>query len=356
MDRDRSSILILNNDTLLLICDALRIKPSPLLEGQWRYHDPNPLAGLAALSATCKRLRALACPSLFRRVKLGRGHWTWDDIRRALTLPPPTRHIQYFTLDIFVHHKDDTKPEVDLDLATALARFLQSLPKLLVVSFSIPEQCVQLFQEAFEAATVELPTVRTLATDCRTQWFVGHCPALDVLSISAAGEWKVGGYFEALSRTTRLKHLEVKARWTVDDLKAIRDDAPGLRVLAMVQGTPNYGDPFGKMIPVISTFDDLEVLAVAPLGALRISGFRGGPRCGNAYHGPDGKALRASVAEERMQLSEKLATTVFGACAKLREFWISEFMKCTVTRTDDGSVSQVQMSKERRLIPTDALA
>ncbi|EME42201.1 hypothetical protein DOTSEDRAFT_73125 [Dothistroma septosporum NZE10] len=353
----RSSILVLNDDILVLICDALRPKPSPLLEGQWRYHDPNPLAGLAALSATCKRLRDLVSPSLFRRVKLGRGHWTWDDVRRALTLPPPSRHIQHFTLDIFAHHKDHQgpeKPQPDLELAAALARFLNGLPRLQIIRFTIPDECHELFKEAFQASAIQLSTVKTLRTTWTTQWLVRHCSAVDVLAIDAATARDSGGFPEVLSQTTNLKHLELDTHWNFQDLGSIRKIAPELEVLAISRNVRPYHDAFERMIPTISTFSKLRVLALGSVDQLGVPGLSRRPRCGNAYHGPGGKALRERLANERIVASQTIATNVFGACIELRELWISDYAKYTVTRNGDGSVAHIHMSGERRPKPTEA--
>lgn len=100
-------------------------------------------------------------------------------------------------------------------------------------------------------------------------------------------------------------------------------------------------------------FFNLDVLIIAAAGMLKMGYYDHWRQRRYAPKGPEGDALKLRLDEEKRQANEKVAFKVFRACANLHELCISDFVKCTATRNGDGSVSQVHLSKGRRLKPTD---
>lgn len=348
------SILILNNDILLLLCTTLaseqeNIVSRPLIS------DSSPLK---QLSSTCRRLRALASPLIFRNVKLGAYGWTWSDTHLAITRMRNSQAVQRHTRRLSVYQSTGsarTERQNDyLDKAVLpdFVDLLQSMAKLQrldLSGFTVPEEQLELMKAGMSDLICE--SVAALAIPCALHWMAGKFPNLQRLDVQAYNGMSQSP-IQAIRQVPGIRHLECKAHWTPELLNEVYQAAPGLKTLAMQSSRPQYSKPVFDFVPTFAKFDNLRCLVLAPVSYLNI-GFSA-PRCGNAYRGPNGHKVRERVKQDRERLSGLVAEAIFGKCKELEELWIAAGLadcKATCVRGEDGMAKEIQWSTGQWLEP-----
>lgn len=348
------SILTLNNDILLLLCTTLAIEQEDIVSRPL-ISDPSPLK---QLSSTCKRLRTLARPLIFRNVKLGGYGWTWSDTHLAITRMRNSQAVQRHTRRLSVYLSPGsatTERQNDFPDKAMFSDFvdlLQSIAKLQRLDLSgviVPEQQLDLMKAGMSGLTCE--SVAALSMPCALHWMVGKFPNLQKLDVQAYNGMSQSPV-EAIRQVPGIQHLECKAHWTPELLNEVYQRAPGLKTLAMQSSRPRYSKPVFDFVPELAKFDNLRCLVLAPVSYLNI-GFSA-PRCGNAYRGPNGHKVRERVKQDRERLSGLVAEAIFGKCKELEELWIAAGTadcKATCVRGEDGAVKEIQWSMGQWLEP-----
>ena len=249
-------------------------------------------------------------------------------------------------------------PRPSTQIPRMLASSLLALPKVAKLVLDMPVYHTTFFQKAFKDRAVVLPDVETLVQGPYMEWIVAMCPNVEIIAPSGS-EWphtNVDGNFkhrlsfdliEAAGRADKLRHFELYEYWDLTHLWAIRKAMPAIKSLGMPGG--RYNDGITKLLPILAHVHNHGHLVLPSAISLRY-GFNP-PGSGNVYMGPIGHASLEQVAEEMREATVRVVNMVFCKLTRLTELWIGDDSKATVSRTPDGSISDITWSYEIRQRP-----
>jgi hypothetical protein len=318
---------------------------------------------LLSFSSTNRQLRQLLAPIIFQRIALD-GNWRRTDrILRSLLMSPQIRdHVRTFgALDLY----DSTRvvrPRQSLlstalthilakSLAPRLIRLLQSLPNLETLDLQISEWHVPLFSKSFNGAPVTLPTVRTLKIGMHLHCIIPCCPNVEIIAPCTAPDTEAfpqGPAFDtivAAHSAPKLRHLELRARTNELLLDAIYTLIPHIQSLGLHGMDSEW--QFNLVLPHLARFVALRTLAVDRVYARQFE-IRSGA-CGEwrdvAY---DRRLLFGRWHDRMVQANMTVANAAFNTLKSLKELWVGDYDKVTVTRSRTGHVDSLEWTRKWR--------
>lgn len=228
-------------------------------------------------------------------------------------------------------------------LLSTTIRALQNMARLKHLTISIPLGCSTFPRLDFDPKTVSLPSIHTLRLGLSTEWIIQICPNVASIARYREPEGGVGTTFikieafrsliRSASEATNLQHFKITA-WSLDILEAAVESLP--RLTSLTIGSCYTRLAIRLMMPIISRLIHLTYLQLPEASALGV-GFHP-PRCGNVYHGPNGKAVREQVKKDRLEAERKVAHLAFTACERLEVVAIGKVTVATAERASDGSL------------------
>ncbi|KAG8162886.1 hypothetical protein KVR01_007364 [Diaporthe batatas] len=261
-------------------------------------------------------------------------------------------------VDLYV---DDDKYTIPSPALTELfADDLAQMTNLETLDWGISSEATREFEPAFVAKGLMLPSVKHLLPGAGSDYLVSRCPNLEVI--------EAGGYYRhrswhypspsrkvhlvaLITASTGLEHLKqwhlsmLWDDWTTDMVMAILDATPNITGLHMegrlkrvasdydyVSGGTHGIDPYfananaqtqtlKRYVQLISQFPNLERLSLPASHELDL-GFDGGPWCGNAYDGPDGREVDRWVRQDGAETAELAANITLAALPYLKSLTV----------------------------------
>ncbi|EON63963.1 hypothetical protein W97_03192 [Coniosporium apollinis CBS 100218] len=344
------SLSDLNDDVLYMICSF--IDEGPCNFRGVRRHKPH----LDSFSRTNHRLRHLSMPMLFRNIAIKGG---WDDAIRAVGLmevcPAIARNARSLKFHMWVNEEKSYPPPQSV--VPRLAIVFKPMERLEQLVISIPESHTDTFAMEFAKADLSFPCVKTLVVGPFCEWTVNLCS--NVTAISTTGlQWlqasrgrsgRISSEQEhfhrlimAAAKAPKLQHFEMMAwrrREELEDfiLVAILDVMPNISSIGLDGGS--YSDKISGLLPILSRFQNLTYLALAPAHCLGV-GFHP-PTCGNVYKRRNGEEVRRQVNQRGKEAENRVASMIFPVCSKLHELWIGDHARAEVVRAKGGEVVNI---------------
>lgn len=245
---------------------------------------------------------------------------------------------------------DDADPDPPRALPSRLAKVFPSMRRLEKAALILPIDHTDLFRDAFEQASVVLPSIRTLVLGPNVDWIVSMCPNVSAISTSD-WDWLYAWMSEdgkrnpsrdlitAAGSAQKLQLFEMKAG-DLKKLEAIHDALPNLQKLAL---TLRLEPSLKACLPILSKFSNLEVLTLAAAHELNVGFYP--PDCGNAYLGPNGQARLQRDRTECRKAEERVALMAFKSCTRLNVLWIGDRTRATVVRDTSGAVRETTVER-----------
>ena len=347
-------LLDLVDDVLHLLCEAVddgsANGPAVASAGQ-----PRTLRSIASLTSTCKRLRLLGAPFLYRVATIGRDQSHEQAIASMASLNEAHHAHQHIRI-LRVAFKN---VNIALDVVTGLGEVLPKLSQLRDLDIYAPGKEARPavacgLQAALRGKT--LPSVQTLILTPEMEAiipFFSNVLTVDIPggmcgpNLGAAGEAREASchrLISVLKCAPKLRHLVYDPKWTADQLEKLHADLPGLQSLGTVDMKYlkyTRGDPVAiySLFPSLSLFKDLKVLMLAHVHSLNVNYHP--PGCGNAYRGPNGQALRSRLRLKREGYEEAIARAAFSTCKVLEEVWFGHRRQACCVRNESGGVEEV---------------
>lgn len=104
------------------------------------------------------------------------------------------------------------------------------------------------------------------------------------------------------------------------------------------------------LLSILAKFTDMEELILNDASGLDVGFYS--PGCGNAYMGPGGEGYRKQVENEGRQAAEKVARSVFQACAPLKRLWVGDWSRAEVFRDKQHYITDIKWYYEERPAPS----
>lgn len=282
-----SSLLVLNDDVLVMICQNFATPPS--------QDFPSTSLSLKAFSATCKRIRSLADPILFHHAKFTKG---FEELPNALNVMNRRRNkscIRRLTIKVPVFNFD-----LDLDwsaqVACRLAHFIRSLERLETLSMDVLWQMYPEVSTPFFEEVGFLPQVTTLQVAGDTGLLIKRCPSIVALVGSLIPNYQI----TYLHPSPRVFRIDVKSKWDLQSLAFLRHALPNLQELGVVGIGPGC-----ELLQELRHFRHLRILAI------------------------DTKDWENDRHELPREVVELQAPLVFQACRRLEVLWVGELFVVT---------------------------
>lgn len=328
-----SPLLRCSYDVLLAICKEVS-NPSPFPRGQEK--------SVQAFAGTCRHVRHLMAPELYKTIHIG-PKWDWDRALSALESIEQCVLVRQYTRKFVIDlHTESQEPcpvppeELPIKLATIAA----SLTKLETLTLIMPVLHTEPFRVAFETAQVSLPCVFNVNLNLRMDWIIPMCPAVNSISSqgwrsytrsrdSEQAEQYTHNMVKAAGKAKNLQHFGMAGSTNRKLLESLFTELPNISSLSLTGGTgfPWEAAGIAGLAPIYSQFTNLQTLALPGVYYLGVGFYP--PRCGNAYHGPNGAKVREQVQAKRREAEKKVARIMFGACAKLEVLRVGDRFKAT---------------------------
>ncbi|KAH8897819.1 hypothetical protein GQ53DRAFT_818082 [Thozetella sp. PMI_491] len=274
----------------------------------------------------------------------GRDSLGWtnaiDRINEMSVCDAALEDIRHLHVDIYPHDQENSTPPPELP--GLFADVLSRMSNLTRLDWGISGWATSDFESAFVERNLTLLSVTHLQPGCWSDYLVSRCPKLEIL--------EAGDYFDHWSWNTwprakeedpwvqllrastgvPIKDLRMAAGhngWSLELLEELWKASPNITNLTMkgsldIYGISRqwarsqYGDKEGRVLreilAILSRFTKLKELHL-PYSAELDLGFDGGPWCGNAYDGPDGRAYGRQIVQEGAETTEVAAGIIMEA-------------------------------------------
>ncbi|KAL1849913.1 hypothetical protein Daus18300_013108 [Diaporthe australafricana] len=279
-----------------------------------------------------------------------------DRLREIVDCEAALEDVRHFHVDVYTSSseyfmfKEPTLPPSALP--KLFANVLARMSRLERLDWGIDSKATRVFEPAFMAKGLMLPSVKYLRPGAGSDYLVSRCPNVEVLEAgdySHHWSWSTGNSshrLELIKASTGLKNLRdwrLAAGWegwTLQMLEGILNATPNITSLRMdgnLHG-PNLDvmdrragrDPYSRdsqedtmkrYLQVLALFPNLESLQLPESMDLDL-GFDGGPWCGNAYDGPEGREYGRQVTREGSETTEVAANMTLSALPRLNSLRI----------------------------------
>lgn len=329
----------LNDDVVYLIClAAARAGRSVTHETQ---DDVKPSPILLSLCSTCKRVREIGAPLIFRKATL-------TDCKTNLVRLPSIdpwltcmersksfqRHMKFLNVELFSILEQD---------ASRLATILKHTTNLRSLKLVTP-QARETTQERFIPVlkTCNLPKLEALVLSAGLEALV---PRFDnITSLEVRGEDRYASVsteaveqYATEDNLPRLQHLNLfgPIQWSPAFLVALSTNLPQLQGLGTLRGgKPGYS--FEALLRIPDLFPQLRELTIAPLNELGLRHFA--PNCGTARVSC---RLPDRICKDHVRSALWYAVRIcFNIFRSLRILHCEE-ERVSCVRREDGSVAEV---------------
>ena len=356
--RHRPFIKTLDDDLLLELCAA--IDGTSNTSTPYLVTAEQPLVSFQPSSVPNQHLDHAIIPEIFKSIKVDKD-WNWAQALCALDAlalcEALGQHTREFLIDLYIgptwfessqegyDYKGPTPPS---PFPTRLLKVLSSLKKLEKLTLILPEYHTEVFRTTFQKANASFANVQILVLGPHKDWVIAMCSNVETVSTH---DWRwlhsnVDGRYKhqhstdlikSAGRATNPRHFEMIEWWTLAQLESVYHAMPGISSLAMTVGS--YGDGIESLLPTLSHFRNLTSLVLADAFSLHV-GFD--PlMCGNVYDGPNGEAYLQQVIEEEKEADEKVAKMVYARIPMLKELWIGDDSKATLSRNMSAEDKQI---------------
>ncbi|KAE9374917.1 hypothetical protein N431DRAFT_405980 [Stipitochalara longipes BDJ] len=242
----------------------------------------------------------------------------------------------------FLESSDDYLRNLELpqppeQLLALFGDVLESMTNLETLNWGIRQGETHFFEEAFKLRNLTLSSVKNLAPGPFSEYLVGMCPNLEIL--------ENGGGIQAAGSAPKLKRFAMVARdkgWTPSLVSEVIKYMPQIESLGLFGylGEPplytgyDTGDS-GKLKAIVDMLTELKNLTHLDLPeSYELGlGFNGGPFCGNAYFGIEGRKYQRQVIREGAEATEKGGDIVVANLPHLTSFTIGG-EKANITRSE----------------------
>ncbi|PVH95932.1 hypothetical protein DM02DRAFT_731511 [Periconia macrospinosa] len=289
-----------------------------------------------------------------------------ERLKEIIDCPAALQHVRTLHIYIYVHDTEySTFKENSLppkELPQLLAEALSQMPNLTTLHWGIPPKSTHLFEAAFTKADIMLPSVKRIIPAAYSEWIVRRCPNLEFLRAGSHSDqafWnsyslqlEYYDYFD-VTRDARIDLIKaakglplqtitfLATNW-MDTLEAMLQATPYITTLNM-DGEIRRGDLFDpdpdalkQHLAVLAQFPNLTHLALPTARYLGLS-FDGGPSCGNAYFGADGRAYGRQVTQQGAEAVEEAGKMAIEMLPHLKTLSIGG-LRANITKNEDGTL------------------
>ena len=345
--RRQLSLAKLNEDVLYQIClaaDDIDEERRLLLA---RRHDPQFPPALLSLCTTCKRLRTIGTPLLYRRATVRRWDEPWNkasdscsDLSSIENCEPFRRYGRVLSMDVAFYDRPYAAKRIK-----ALLSVLRLLEKLRITSSMWMKDE---FVEILLTVDFQLPNLCTLVVTSELQKLALKFNGITTLEIpsSPAGVSCDRTEIFREGKLRNLRHLElcpygINNIWNPASLDNLLLECPRLATLGTVK--PVYGESFLTLLPSLARFPALRVLAFNHLQNLapqyQLLTYNVGSPPGNN---------RERDRFEREKAAGEVSEAVFDHCRRLQVLWMEDQGRAICKRQGDGSVGEISWNDEVR--------
>ncbi|CAJ2507632.1 Uu.00g088180.m01.CDS01 [Anthostomella pinea] len=233
-------------------------------------------------------------------------------------------------------------------LISLFADVLEAMTSLETLQWSIPPAYAAYLEKPFAERGLMFPSVKRLEPSAFSQILVPMCPNLETLENGGGYAWR--GYWperpDARYWKTNPSFLAQAALMSMPGINSLGLEGDLDERYQMRCGMEDDGTPVLEVSAPLIAPDSTHIAlrlhepdatqSAAP-SALGVR-FDGGPDCGNAYFGPEGREYKREVAQEGAEATERAAAMVMKTLPNLRGFAIGG-RQANITRGPDGSVT-----------------
>ncbi|CAK1358349.1 unnamed protein product [Cercospora beticola] len=323
----KKTLLDLNDDCLSEIYRALQTKEFIPIKSSFiivNDQQANPFTALKCFSVTCKRLRRVSSPFVFKGIRIGHN-WEWDRVGRALVdiseNSSAAKYATTFVLDTGAEHttrvnkhggtfisrkEQSTKPSVDLALAFGTA--LRKMANLEDLALAVEPWKV--FEENVPKTALDQLSIKRVTLGVwMGSWICDLCPQLQDIHLESWEESLELLGDRALLSLPSLRNLNLHIYWTNFMVSTLSRKAPQLEVLNLSR----YGDPIHSLPPILARFPNLRELYLSSTIEL----YNNLPQPQRAPLGPD---KNSALKDFCVQVS----TALFKECKALKSLDFKE--------------------------------
>ena len=259
--------MCLPDDILLLVLDYVEDCPGP--DDSFPSATDAPSSqDLISLAMCNRRMRTLASPLLFEKIRLGRS-WGPEHMVESLEALRQSEDASKAARELHIDlwpEPDRTVPPGLLDeLGSLLLECMASMNRLTKISLSTTPSCSASLRETFEQAGCFYPQVKELVVGSHSGWLISYCPNVerifsdDWLIESLSGHNPLPDFLQAAGQATELREFSCNALWDIESVQLAYQSMPQLRSLG-IRGriTP----PLQEMIIVLRKFRHLKLLVL----------------------------------------------------------------------------------------------
>ncbi|CAN8106292.1 unnamed protein product [Discula destructiva] len=261
-------------------------------------------------------------------------------------------HIDVYVSDANYHFFSRSDPVYPPpDLSALAVDVLAKMDKLERLDWGISGEATRKFEPAFVEKNLTLPSVRHLQPGAWSDYLVSRCPNLEILEAgSYVHHWSwnervsrlddiMDPRLELIKATTGLPLREIRLSagwvgWSLEMLENILDATPNITSLSMDGSLDKFHNPpyyapetdgavLKAYLSVLRRFPNLKQLRLPASHDLAL-GFDGGPWCGNAYDGPDGREYGRQVTQQAAETVELAANITLAELPALKELLVGE--------------------------------
>ncbi|EJD39089.1 hypothetical protein AURDEDRAFT_171886 [Auricularia subglabra TFB-10046 SS5] len=328
-----STLAALPGDILYLVCQALLTPPGTALHN------------LAALSSTCKQVRAIALPLLLRHVSISDASTAEESrVQNQLGRMVETPAVRHFTQS-FNFAPRTAKTSVVVEYCPTLIQLLKGMTQLRELKFDtlidpddredVARLC-NLFLTSGLTPRYQFKSITNLCADECCVFLLAVCPEvrtlrLDIIhrpstaDLSFRTNWPIASRVQYLQLRHESYQWETIATHTPEFCQTITNSMPNVTTLVM-----NRIRDAQLVLPKFNGFAKLETLVVPDLSELGL-GFCP-PRCGNALRGARGTELRRKLEVDYQMASKKIKALALDVFPRLRKLWIGWEDMCDLSK------------------------
>ncbi|KAM6488332.1 hypothetical protein HDV62DRAFT_20952 [Trichoderma sp. SZMC 28011] len=350
---------------------------------QWLENRDDPFKELCDPSSEIYRgIDGRVCPDdLFNRLVIDNNKWgmdrtPWrnarDRLREMRDCPMALDSVKHLYVDIYVSSGEYgfryDSPNPGDEIPELFADVLTLMHNLERIDWKLSEQSANYFESVFSKRNLSLPSVNHLVPSQSSIYLIPMCSNLQVLEATGSRSTQES-FIESTSKVPSIRSLKFDAgrEWSeplLSDLLRAMPNLVSLSLKGRIGTGTTYSDLTGmysaerfhyveieeeklQMVknnlglepddiiiikrpndPYLKTF--LRELASYPnIKHLKLPysadlslGFDGGPWCGNAYFGPDGRAYHRRVLQEGAETNEKAARIALSVLPHLESISI----------------------------------
>lgn len=259
--------MCLPDDILLLVLDYVE-ESTRLDDGLPSATDAASSRDLISLAMCNRRMRTLASPLLFEKIRLGRS-WGPEHMIESLKAlrqsEDALKAARELHIDLWPEPERTVPCEVLDELGLILLECMALMIRLTKMSLSTTPSCSESLRETFEQAGASCPQLKELVVGAHSGWLIRYCPTVEGISSddwlieSLSGHNPLPEFLQAAGQATELRKFSCNALWDIELVQLAYQSMPQLRSLG-IRG--RISPPLQEMITVLRKFRHLRFLAL----------------------------------------------------------------------------------------------